>query len=222
MHQSFTRVGGQFTLRADSSLQTSPNFVSAMTGLGDDDALQAITEYLVSTSQPTLFKVSPTISRDGTLRFTPVTGQGGTATVTVRARDKRRKGEWRNHISAARTFTITLTDTRRPLPIITTERSKTQFGITNIFVDFGEPITGFTSSLLKVFPSTSSLVLRTDLGNGKYLLDYDGKVGDVVVGVPAGCGYRYFCQQEPKSCGIFCKNLMRHSRRFSCRPRRPV
>ncbi|MGL4460918.1 MAG: beta strand repeat-containing protein, partial [Planctomycetia bacterium] len=61
-------------------------------------------EYVVdAVSNPTLFAVAPTISPDGTLRFTPAANAFGASTITVRVRDSL------GGLSAAKTFTISVT-----------------------------------------------------------------------------------------------------------------
>ena len=69
------------TVAEESGSYTNANFFSTLNaGPNDTDSITAIT---VSTTNPALFSVLPSISTNGILTFTPATNQFGSATITV-------------------------------------------------------------------------------------------------------------------------------------------
>jgi len=68
-----------------------------------------IVSFLVSTDNPALFSVAPSISTDGTLTFTPAPNANGTTLVTVLARDNGGTGPLGADTSGPQTFLITIT-----------------------------------------------------------------------------------------------------------------
>ncbi|MFS3127040.1 Ig-like domain-containing protein [Nocardioides sp. Bht2] len=82
---------------------------------GPGESGQAVA-FTVSSSNPQLFQVQPSITSNGVLHFTPAPGQTGTATVTVRISDNGGTTNGGVDTSAAQTFTI---ETVEPGPTIT-------------------------------------------------------------------------------------------------------
>jgi hypothetical protein len=73
--------------------------------------------FLVSTSNDALFSVLPAISATGVLTYTPASGPGGSATVTVSLRDTGGTANGGVDTSVARTFTITVTPPAGPVSV---------------------------------------------------------------------------------------------------------
>lgn len=85
--------------------QTIPGWATVSPGPADE-AGQAVT-FIVTTDNPGLFRVLPTVSADGTLRFTPLAGFGGTANITVKLQDDGGTENGGSDTSAEQTITIT-------------------------------------------------------------------------------------------------------------------
>ncbi len=68
-----------------------------------------VLDFLVTTTNATLFNVAPAVTSEGTLTYTPNGGATGSATVMVRAHDNGGVANNGVDTSAAQTFTITLT-----------------------------------------------------------------------------------------------------------------
>jgi hypothetical protein len=75
-----------------------------------NEADQTLLSYdIVSNSAPDLFAVAPAVARDGTLTYTPQTGQRGVATIGVVARDSGGTANGGVDTSAVQSFTIRIT-----------------------------------------------------------------------------------------------------------------
>ena len=85
--------------------QTFPGWASVSPGSADEAGQKL--NFIVTVDNPGLFKVLPTIGADGTLRFTPLKGFGGTATITVKLHDNGGTANGGIDTSVAQTITIT-------------------------------------------------------------------------------------------------------------------
>jgi hypothetical protein len=99
-------LGGDQTAAFNGPMTVVGGFATSLSP-GPLDPAQTLT-FQVSNDNNSLFSGQPTIALDGTLTFTPATGQSGTATVTVRLADN--GGTLNNgiDISPPQTFTITI------------------------------------------------------------------------------------------------------------------
>jgi hypothetical protein len=78
---------GGLSVTGNRGLHTYTGFVVASSpGGGSDESGQALT-YSISTDNPSLFSLAPTIDADGTLSYVTATGATGTANVTVTLTD---------------------------------------------------------------------------------------------------------------------------------------
>ena len=103
---SFTK-GPDQTVLEDAGAQTVPNWATNISA-GTDDAGQTV-DFQVTNNNNSLFLVQPSISPTGTLTYTLAANQNGTATVTVLIHDNGGTANGGVEISAAQTFTITVT-----------------------------------------------------------------------------------------------------------------
>ena len=95
---------------ATSGLQTAGNFASVDFGASDENASQAVEDFLidsVSDSAGILSTASLDITNSGELRYT-LTGVGGSATISVRVRDNGGIANAGVNTSAAQQFTISV------------------------------------------------------------------------------------------------------------------
>lgn len=91
---------------ATSGAQTVPGFVSGVSMGPPDEAGQSLAALTAAIdSDPSGVLVSLGFAHDGTLNY-QLTGRGGTATVSVRARDNGGTSDGGSDTSTARTFTI--------------------------------------------------------------------------------------------------------------------
>ena len=74
---------------------------------GPADEVGQMLDFIVTVDNPGLFRVVPTIGADGTLRFTPLKGFGGTATIMVKLHDNGGTANGGVDTSVAQTFMIT-------------------------------------------------------------------------------------------------------------------
>ncbi len=126
-----------FQLTGSTSLQavTGPNtLIGFATGFapggGEDELSQVVSDYLVSVDSPGLFAVLPSISNDGTLRFTPATDRNGIATVAVRVRDNGGTLNGGVDLSSSQNFSITV-GTAQSLTLNATELGPHEIAIRN-------------------------------------------------------------------------------------------
>jgi hypothetical protein len=125
------RLSGNTTIQAVTGPNTLIGFATGFApGGGEDELSQVISDYLVSVDSPGLFTVLPSISNDGTLRFTPVTDRNGIATVTVRVRDNGGTLNGGIDSSSAQTFTVTV-GTAQTLTLNATELGTHEIAIRN-------------------------------------------------------------------------------------------
>ena len=104
---SFAR-GGDISKLQDSGAQTIAGWATSINPGASSETAQ-IVDFVVSTDNPTLFAVAPSIASDGTLTFTPAAGAIGSATVTVMAHDNGGIGPGGADTSAPQTFQIQVT-----------------------------------------------------------------------------------------------------------------
>ncbi|WP_232530000.1 Ig-like domain-containing protein [Rosistilla oblonga] len=158
--------------------QTVNNFVTAFhPGGGSDEALQTVSDYIVTVDTPGIFAVLPDISNAGVLTFTPATDRTGLATVSVQVRDNGGQANGGNDLSAVQTFTIAVNgvpDTTRPTPVITTPgiQSLTNATKFDIEVDFKEPLAANTFTLADLTVTKGATTNLRDDGDGKYRIEY--------------------------------------------------
>jgi len=100
----FTHAGN-VTVLEDSGVATIAQIMSVQPGA--NDPAQNYT-YLVSNSDPVLFALQPAISSAGSLTFMPAPNVFGIVTVTVRVQDDGGTANGGQDISAAQSFTITI------------------------------------------------------------------------------------------------------------------
>ncbi|HEX2955373.1 MAG TPA: tandem-95 repeat protein, partial [Chitinispirillaceae bacterium] len=81
---------------------------------GPADEFTQTPTFNVSAANATLFYVLPTITRSGTLSFTPSAGQTGTSTITITLSDDGGTENGGSNISAAQQFTITIIPINTP------------------------------------------------------------------------------------------------------------
>lgn len=100
-------LAGNIAVPAGAGPQTVAGFASSFDpGIGDDDATQAISDFVVSVDRPDLFQVIPDIANDGTLTFTPLSSATGSAMVTVQVRDDGGRSNGGEDLSIPQQFTI--------------------------------------------------------------------------------------------------------------------
>ncbi|MGE5609601.1 MAG: Ig-like domain-containing protein, partial [Bacillota bacterium] len=104
---SFTKGGDQTALE-DEITKVVDGWATAISAGQADEAGQALT-FEVSTNNDALFSALPAIDATGRLTFTPAADATGTATITVRLRDNGGTDLGGVDVSAAQTFTITIT-----------------------------------------------------------------------------------------------------------------
>ncbi len=108
--------GGNVTVNEDSGARSAAwaTQIRPAQGLLDspatasDESSQTVS-FEVTTNNPGLFTAEPVIQPNGTLQFTPAPNAFGTAVVTVVARDSGSNSSPNVNVSAAQTFTITIT-----------------------------------------------------------------------------------------------------------------
>ncbi len=91
----------------DAGLQVVPRFATASAGGAPDEAHQTVA-YNVSTDDPSLFQIQPTIAPDGTLSYATQKDTVGTANVTVTATDSGGTANGGRSVSDPQTFSITV------------------------------------------------------------------------------------------------------------------
>ena len=103
---SFTK-GPDLTVAATAGAQTMAQWATGISAGPANEGVQAL-DFLVSTDRNDLFTAAgqPAISADGTLRYTPVTGTTGKATVTVQLHDDGGTDSQGVDISVPQTLTI--------------------------------------------------------------------------------------------------------------------
>lgn len=79
-------AGGSVTLPEDSGPQLIPGWATAISPGPPDESAQSVA-FTVTTDNPSLFSVGPTVAADGTLGYTPAPDAHGVAAVTVHAVD---------------------------------------------------------------------------------------------------------------------------------------
>lgn len=182
-------IGGNLTGHENSGQQTVANFANGFVrGGGTDEASQTISDFVISNDNNSLFAVQPDISNDGTLTYTPAAVANGTANVTVQVRDSGGTARGGVDISLQHSFVIQITttpDTTAPVPIITTnEPDPTNKNTFDVFVDFGEVVTGFAAS--DVSAPGATVGAPVDLSNGLYRVPITKPTdGSVTIGVAA-------------------------------------
>jgi hypothetical protein len=104
---SFT-IAGNKTVLEDAGSQSFAGFVTSV-DFGPNESGQGVADYVVSNDNPSLFASQPDVRNNGTLEFRPADDAWGSATVTVQVRDNGGTANGGVDLSAARTFTITVT-----------------------------------------------------------------------------------------------------------------
>ncbi|MEE4175687.1 MAG: Ig-like domain-containing protein, partial [Xanthomonadales bacterium] len=102
-------LGADQSVAEDAGAQSVPAFATGFVpGGGDDEAGQAIADFLVSNDNNGLFATQPDIANDGTLSYTPADDQSGSATVSVRVQDDGGTDNGGVDESTVKTFVITV------------------------------------------------------------------------------------------------------------------
>ena len=102
---TFTPGGNQLAISLLGA-QSVSGWASGISPGPANESAQSVS-FVVTTDNPGLFAVQPTVSADGTLTYTPRLLALGSATVTVRAVDDGGAANGGSDTSPARTFTIT-------------------------------------------------------------------------------------------------------------------
>jgi hypothetical protein len=105
--------GADQSVAEDAGTQTVSGWATGISPGPTDETTQTVA-FLVSNDNSGLFATPPAIAADGTLTYTPAANAGGTATVTVRARDDGGTANGGEDTSQAHTFTITVTSVNDP------------------------------------------------------------------------------------------------------------
>jgi uncharacterized delta-60 repeat protein len=162
-------------------------------GAGAGDLYQSL-NFTLTSDNPTLFSVAPTISPTGTLSFTAAAGMYGTAEVTVVLRDNGGTADGGVDASAPQTFRITIADP----PTIATIPAQVMLEDTTHYVDFmvsdpDSPLSAvtfqFVSSDTTVLPTSNLSV--SNVSPGVYRLAITpqaNRFGNLTVGILAGDG----------------------------------
>ena len=139
----------EFIVPAGSSEFSRAGFASSISPGPANENTQAV-NFLLTTSNDALFSTPPAISSaDGTLTFTP-SRVAGTATVTVVAKDNGGTANGGVDTSAARTFTVTITDVNEAptISVIADQTTLEDTATGAIAFTIGDPdgLTGLTVS----------------------------------------------------------------------------
>lgn len=101
---SFTK-GMDIVVNEDAGSQSFANWATTISKGASTESGQTV-NFLVQTSNPTLFSSLPSISADGTLTFTPAPNANGSADITVRIHDDGGIGRSGSDTSLAQNFVI--------------------------------------------------------------------------------------------------------------------
>jgi CSLREA domain-containing protein len=104
---SFTRGANQ-TVNNNAGPQTVVNWATGISPGPANESGQTVTFQVTGNTNAGLFTTGPAISSTGTLSYTPSTSAGGTATITIVARDNGGTANGGVDTSAAQSFTITV------------------------------------------------------------------------------------------------------------------
>lgn len=109
--------GSDLLIPFNSLAQTIPGWATAISA-GPANESQTLTFVVTNNSNPSLFSVAPAVASDGTLTFTHLPGQQGSATVTLRITDNGGTSNGGLDQSATQTFVITVDAPVNGLPTI--------------------------------------------------------------------------------------------------------
>ena len=109
---SFTKGANQtLNFVATPATQSIAGWATAISMGPVNESSQAVLNFTVTNDKSTLFNVQPAIAANGTLTYTPATGQVGKATVTVKLQDNGGTANGGIDLSDAQTFEITIKPT---------------------------------------------------------------------------------------------------------------
>jgi len=141
---SISNLGNQTAIISSGAKAVSNFAFGFAPGGGTDEAMQTVSEFVVTNDNPSLFLSQPTIDTSGTLRYTPA-ATTGTANVGVRVRDNGGTLNGGVELSTFRNFTIAL---QQPAAVPPTVQSivfgdgKVQRSmVSSITVDFSSIVT---------------------------------------------------------------------------------
>ncbi|MFN7938359.1 MAG: Ig-like domain-containing protein [Bryobacteraceae bacterium] len=110
----FTK-GPDQNIAQNAGPQTVNNWATAVSpGGGADEAGQTLTFNITGNTNPGLFSVAPSIASNGTLTYTPASGQSGSATITVTLSDNGGTANGGVNTSAQQTFAINIALVNQP------------------------------------------------------------------------------------------------------------
>ncbi|MEG3941428.1 DUF4347 domain-containing protein, partial [Microcoleus sp. S36b_A3] len=115
---SFSNLGNQTLTAWTNTVQAVSNWANTVI-FGPNEALQAVSNYIVTNNDNTLFTTQPSVATNGTLTYTP-SGKPGTATVSVQLRDNGGIANSGVDLSDIATFNITI-----PVPKVNLTASTT-------------------------------------------------------------------------------------------------
>ena len=116
---SFTK-GSDLVVAQDAPPQETAGWATNISAGPPNESDQSLTFEIDSNTNPGIFSTGPALSSDGTLSFTPATGQSGTATIGVSLVDDGGTDSGGNDRSPVQTFTITINEAGGNLPVATT------------------------------------------------------------------------------------------------------
>lgn len=95
------------TVGSDFGPQTIPLWATGISAGAANESQQHL-NFVLNVNQPDLFSVEPTVDASGTLRYTPLPGAVGTASITIALHDDGGTANGGVDTSAQQTFTITV------------------------------------------------------------------------------------------------------------------
>ncbi len=182
-------LGGNQNVTTGGGAQSVTSFATGFApGGGMDEVNQTITEFVVTSDNPGLFLVQPSISTVGALSYTPSLDRTGVANVTVRVRDNGGTAKGGADLSPPKSFVVTvaaLLDTTAPRPVFRTQ-VVSQINQRNfpVSIDFGENVANFALTDLTVIGGSVSNL--QSLANGLYSFTFSALAdGNVSIGIAA-------------------------------------
>ena len=160
---SFTKGANQAVLE-DAGAQSVSGWATAISA-GPNEGSQAV-DFIVSNTNNALFSTQPAVSPTGILSYTPAANANGAATVTVQIHDDGGTANGGVDLSAAQTFTITVSAVN-DAPVVGLPASQTVMVAHTLTLSVGS---GNTVSITDVDVGAASLALTLIAVNGTFSL----------------------------------------------------